>query len=64
MLTPAIRSNVPNRGGAGRWKYRAFLRTSAGGEMGPRFRGDDKLGVDDFPWTALRFRGDDKLVPW
>jgi hypothetical protein len=28
--------------------------------MDPRFRGDDKFGVDDFHRTLLRFRGDDK----
>ena len=44
MLTPAIRSNVRNRGDAVRWKYKAFLRKFAGGEMGPRFCGDDKSG--------------------
>jgi hypothetical protein len=34
----------------------------SGAGMGPRFRGDDKIGAGDFPRTALRFRGDDDAL--
>jgi hypothetical protein len=57
MPTPASRSNVRRCGDAKCSKYGPLLRAPVAGEMGPRFRGDDKFEDRIFPRTALRKRG-------
>jgi hypothetical protein len=60
MPTPGNPCSTPHGNDVEGLIYGAFLRASVAGKMGPRFRGDDKIGVSDFPRTALRERGDDK----